>query len=158
MIPKQLKYDTLYLDLAKRISQMSYAKRLQVGCVIVKDDNILSMGFNGMPAGLDNQCEEFVNYDVNGFLRGQKLVTKEECLHAEQNAICKAAKSGSPTKGSTMYCTHAPCIQCAKLIQQSGINRLVYLEDYRDSSGIELLKRCNIEVIKLSNEDNARMS
>lgn len=157
MTSKEKKYHKLYLDIAKRVSEMSYAIRLKVGCIIVKDDNIISMGFNGMPSGLENDCEtkHFENYDEKGILRGLYLTyrTKDEVLHAECNAISKAARSGSSTRESTMYCTHAPCIQCSKLIQQSGINRLVYLEDYRDSSGIELLKRCNIEVIKFTNED-----
>lgn len=157
MTDKEKFYHQLYLDVAKRMSEMSYAKRLKVGAVLVKDDNIISHGWNGMISGLENDCEieQLTNYDSLGILRGQKLelVTKIEVLHSEQNVICKAAKNGVSTRGSTLYCTHAPCIQCAKLIQQSGINRLVYLEDYRDSSGIELLKRCNIEVIKFKNEN-----
>lgn len=145
MNEKEKKYHTLYLDISLRMSEMSYAKRLKVGAILVKDDNITSHGWNGMPRGLDNCCEHEVQENV--------LITKLEVLHAEQNVISKAARSGVSTKDSTLYITHSPCIECSKLIQQSGINRVVYLEDYRDSSGVDLLKRCDIEVIKFTYEN-----
>jgi dCMP deaminase len=125
----------LYLDIAKRISLESYCKRLQVGCLIVKGGNIISFGYNGTPSGFPNVCEcDDVTFDY--------------VLHAESNAITKACKSPISTEDSTMYCTHACCVHCAKLIIQSGIVTFVYLEEYRDSSGIELLVTAGLEVIK----------
>lgn len=139
---KQKQLDLLYLDIAKRVSQMSCAKRSKVGCVIVKDDRILSMGFNGTPSGFDNECE-FTN-DKN------ELETKKEVLHSESNAITKIAKSTESCAGSTLYITLGTCVECAKLIIQSGIKRVVYLEEYRDASGIELLKKTDIIVEKFN--------
>jgi dCMP deaminase len=125
----------LYLDIAKRISLESYCKRLQVGCLIVKGGNIISFGYNGNIHGFPNICEE-------------NDVTLDSVLHAESNAITKACKSPISTEDSTMYCTHACCVHCAKLIIQSGITTFVYLEEYRDSSGVELLVTAGLEVIK----------
>ena len=129
----------LYLDLVQRIAQESYCVRLQVGAIIEKDGNIISFGFNGTAKNRPNVCE----IEVDG-----QLVSLDEVLHAESNAITKACKSPISTEGSTMYCTHACCVHCAKLIIQSGIVRFVYLEDYRDSKGIKFLQDCGIEVIK----------
>lgn len=129
------KKHSLYLDLARRISQESYCKRLQVGAIIVKDNNIISYGYNGTVSGMPNVCEE-------------NDVTLPTVLHAESNAITKACKSPISTEGATMYITHSCCIECAKLIIQSGIKKVYYLEDYRDKKGIELLKRCGIQVTK----------
>lgn len=145
MTEKQLKYHRLYMDIAKRLAEMSYSKRLQVGALLVKDDIVISHGWNGMPAGMGNCCEYEPQEGV--------LLTKDEVLHAEQNTITKAAKHGISTKDSTLYITHSPCIQCAKLIQQSGINKVVYADLYRSSEGIDLLSKFNIEVIYL-NESN----
>ena len=125
----------LYLDLTLRIAQESYCERLQVGCLIVKGGNIISFGYNGTPSGFPNVCE------VNN-------VTFEYVLHAESNAITKACKSPISTEDATMYCTHACCVHCAKLIIQSGIVTFVYIEDYRDRSGLELLVAAGLDVIK----------
>jgi dCMP deaminase len=126
----------LYLDLAERVSEESYCERLQVGAVIVKDGNIISFGYNGQISGFPNVCE-------------QNNVTLDTVLHAESNAITKACKSPISTQDSTLYCTHACCVHCAKLIIQSGITTFVYLQDYRDMSGIDLLRRAGLEVVKV---------
>ena len=128
----------LYLDLAVRIAQESYCERLQVGSLIVKNGNIISFGYNGTPSGFPNVCEE-------------NDTTFEYVLHSESNAITKACKSPISTEGATMYMTHSCCVECAKLIVQSGIKKVYYLEDYRDNSGINLLKTCDIEVTKTTN-------
>ena len=124
-----------YLDVADRVSELSRARRLKVGAVIVKDHRILSYGYNGTPSGFPNVCEA-------------NNVTFEYVLHAESNAITKACKSPISTEGATMYCTHACCVHCAKLVIQSGITTFVYLEDYRDRSGVELLITAGLDVIK----------
>lgn len=115
----------------------SYCRRRQVGALIVKDRMIISDGYNGTPSGFENVCE-----DENG-------VTKPYVLHAEANAITKVAKSGNSSAGSTLYVTASPCVECAKLIIQSGISRVVYRDEYRLTDGIELLQRAGIEVVKI---------
>jgi len=132
------KKHNLYLDLVRRIAEESYCKRLQVGALIVKDGNIISFGYNGTPSGLPNICEE-------------NDVTLPYVLHAESNAISKACKSPISTEGAVLYMTHSCCTECAKLIIQSGIKKVYYLYEYRDSAGINLLKTCDIEVIKTTN-------
>lgn len=124
--------DKFYMNLAAAVSAASYANRLRVGAVIIKDNNIISFGYNGTPTGFDNLCEDKDNN------------TKPEVLHAESNAITKCAKSTMNAEGSTLYVTTAPCFDCAKLIIQSGIIRVVYLEPYRNENGLELLKKANI--------------
>ena len=130
--------DHAYMDMAQRWSLLSKAKRKQVGCLIVKDGAIISDGYNGTPKGFDNNCE------TKGL--GDTLYTKPEVLHAEGNAITKLAKSTQSSNGSTMYITISPCVECAKLIIQSGIKRVVCGEAYRNEDGIDLLKKANIEV------------
>lgn len=132
------KYITLYMDIAERISQMSYAKRLQVGSVIVKGNTILSYGWNGMPTSWENICEIE--------LEGGELKTKPEVLHAETNAIAKVARSTVSSEGATLFCTHAPCIDCAKLIYQSGIETVYYKETYRSEDGLNFLRKSGINV------------
>lgn len=134
-------YNQLYMDLASRIAEMSYAIRNKVGCIIVKDHNIISYGFNGMPSGMLNECEE---KDETG-----KLITKKEVLHSELNAISKAAKQGTSTKDATIYITLSPCLNCSLHIIQSGIKTVYYKEEYRDKSGINLLKKMKIKVKKI---------
>ena len=143
--PKRLHdYDLAYMKMALAMGSLSYAQRKQVGAIIVSDnDQVISQGFNGTPVGFDNCCER-VNPDTG------ELETLPEVLHAEANAITKCAKYGSTTKNGTLYVTLSPCINCAKLIIQSDIKRVVYLEDYRDSAGLDLLRKCGIEVVKLS--------
>lgn len=132
---KQDKLDERYLRMARIWAENSYCKRRQVGALVVKDKMIISDGYNGTPSGFENVCE-----DANG-------ITKPYVLHAEANAITKLARSGNNSDGSTLYVTASPCIECAKLIIQSGIRRVVYGEKYRLTDGIDLLKRAGIEVV-----------
>ena len=142
MKPKFLK---LYYDIAKRVAELSWARRLKCGAIIVRDDRIISIGYNGMPAGWDNNCETEEYNSQNG---SSELITRPEVLHAETNAIAKLAKSNDSGAGADMFITHSPCIQCAKLIYQSGITRVFFGEHYRLDDGIHFLKQSNIEVIK----------
>lgn len=135
------KFDKHYLEMAAIWAKNSYCKRRQVGALLVKDRMIISDGFNGTPAGFENQCED------------ENDVTKPYVLHAEANAITKVAKSGNSSEGATLYITTSPCIECAKLIIQSGIERVVYSEEYRKSEGIELLKRANIKVENFKDDE-----
>ena len=135
------KFDKHYLEMAAVWAKNSYCKRRQVGALLVKNKMIISDGFNGTPAGFENQCED------------ENDVTKPYVLHAEANAITKVAKSGNSSEGATLYITTAPCIECAKLIIQSGIERVVYSEEYRKSEGIELLKRANIKVENFKDDE-----
>ena len=125
---KQQKLDKTFINIAKEIGSLSYCTRSKVGAVLVKDGNVISFGYNGTPAGMDNGCEE-------------NNVTKDEVIHAEMNAILKAAKSGNAVDGSTLYLSLSPCQNCCKLIIQSGIKRVVYLEGYRDLKPIEFLSK-----------------
>ncbi len=168
------RYHELYMDIARRVAEMSYARRLHVGAVVVKDGRIISMGWNGMPAGWDNNCEniewmgdaggwlepeeikeqwplEGIYMDKNGeeYVNRYRLKTKPEVLHAESNAIAKLAKSNDSGAGADLFVTHAPCIDCAKLICQSGVSRVFYSEDYRDASGVRFLENSGVEITKL---------
>ena len=140
---KQQRYNSLYMDIAKRVAKMSYARRLQVGAVVVKDDRVISMGFNGMPSGWDNNCEHIVEQHEDG---GQILKTKPEVLHAESNAVSKLARSAESGLGADMFITHAPCMDCAKLIYQSGIKCVYFEMAYRDDSGIKFLEKSGVTV------------
>lgn len=135
---KQLELDMRYIRMAKIWAENSYCERRKVGALIVKDKMIISDGYNGTPSGFENICEDENN------------VTKPYVLHAEANAITKIARSNNSSDGATMYVTDAPCIECAKLIIQAGIKRLVYSKEYRVEDGINLLKRADIEVIYLN--------
>jgi dCMP deaminase len=141
------KFINYYMKVAELTSTLSYAKRLQVGSVIVKGNKILATGYNGMPSGWDNECEtvEIVEIDEKF---SKQLVTKQEVLHSETNAIAKVSASTESSEGAAMFCTHAPCINCAKLIYQSGINSLYYRNTYRDTSGIEFLEKSGVVVTK----------
>ena len=134
---KQRKFDQRYLEMARIWAQNSYCQRRQVGALVVKNGMIISDGYNGTPSGFENICE-----DDNG-------VTKPYVLHAEANAITKLARSNNNSEGATIYITASPCIECSKLIIQSGIRRVVYGEKYRLMDGIELLERAGIEVVFL---------
>ena len=159
------KYIDLYMDWALRSAQLSHAVRLQVGAVIVKDDSVISYGYNGMPSGWDNNCEDrvypnkyagdfeqhydefdsmFPFTDENG--ERYKLKTKPEVLHAESNAVAKLARSSQSGRDASIFVTHAPCIDCAKLIYQSGISSVYYRNSYRDMAGLEFLVKSGIEV------------
>lgn len=134
---KQAVLDKRYIRMANIWAENSYCQRRQVGALIVKDKMIISDGYNGTPSGFENICEDETNH------------TKPYVLHAEANAITKIARSNNSSEGATMYVTASPCIECAKLIIQAGIKRVIYSEKYRLEDGIELLKRANIEVIYL---------
>ena len=131
------KFDQSYLDMASVWAHNSYCKRRQVGALLVKDRMIISDGYNGTPSGFENICE-----DESG-------ATKPYVLHAEANAISKVAKSGNSSEGSTLYVTASPCMECAKLIIQAGIRRVVYRDEYRLTDGIDLLRRAGVEVEKV---------
>jgi len=159
---------------ADRTAQLSHARRLQVGAVIVKDDSVISYGYNGMPAGWDNNCENkmYIDGTAGGWLSSEeieeqwpfeethgelqdqkiryKLKTKPEVLHAESNAIAKLAKSTNSGLGATLFITHAPCLDCAKLIYQSGIGSVLYRNAYRDTSGITFLEKSGVEVKQIN--------
>ena len=132
------------MDVAERFAQLSSATRLQVGAIVVKDDRIISIGYNGMPTGWNNCCEDVIREDEVGF---QVTKTKAEVLHAETNAIAKLAKSGESGLGATMFVTHAPCIDCAKLVYQSGIATVYYKNEYRSTQGLVFLNKSGVEVI-----------
>ena len=168
------KFKQTYMKTAKIFAELSQARRLHVGAIVVKDDRIISIGYNGMPAGWNNDCEhkEYMSGDAGGWLspeeiyerwpfeeedidpdlgyaRRYALKTKPEVLHAESNAIAKLAKSNESGLGADIFITHAPCIECAKLIYQSGINSVYYGKNYRDDSGIEFLKKSGVNIEKL---------
>jgi len=136
------------MDWALRSAQLSHARRLQVGAVIVKDDSVISYGYNGMPAGWDNDCEDVVQHSDDT----TSLKTKPEVLHAETNAIAKLARSGYSGLDADIFITHAPCLDCAKLVYQAGIKRVYFSTAYRDSSGIEFLEKSGIEVKQINKE------
>ena len=131
------KFDHSYLQMAAIWARNSYCKRRQVGALLVKDRMIISDGYNGTPSGFENNCE-----DENG-------VTRPYVLHAEANAITKVAKSGNSSLGATLYVTAAPCLECAKLIIQAGIKRVVYTDEYKLTDGVDLLRKAGIEVEKV---------
>jgi len=130
------KFIDAYMDVAERFAQLSSATRLQVGAIVVKDDRIISIGYNGMPSGWDNVCEH----------EGK---TKPEVIHAESNAISKLARGTESGAGATMFVTHQPCIDCAKLIYQSGIATVYYKNDYRSTQGLDFLNKSGVEVSQL---------
>ena len=133
------KFVELYSDIAERVSKLSSARRLQVGAIVVRDDRIISIGYNGMPAGWDNNCEHL---QEDGTLK-----TRPEVLHAEMNALMKLARSYESGLGADLFITHSPCMECAKGIYQAGINRVYYGTQYRSREGIQFLNQSNIEVI-----------
>ena len=173
------KFQQLYMTMAQNVAGMSHARRLQVGAIVVKEDRIISMGYNGMPANWDNNCEDkdYMSGDAGGWLnpdeieeqwpfeelvhepqsddtvwtrtRRFRLKTKPEVLHAETNAIAKLARSNESGLASDMFITHGPCLDCAKLIYQSGIKRVFFGTAYRDNSGIDFLKASGVDVVKL---------
>jgi dCMP deaminase len=155
--------EVIYMQVAYQFAKLSYATRRKVGCVIVKDKQVISFGYNGTPHGFDNACEEddiryYENPDFalewedegysceNGCCTKKNAITKREVLHAESNAIMKVAKSTVSCEGADLYTTTCPCFDCAKLIIQAGISKVYYTEDYRDMSGVELLKTAGVDV------------
>lgn len=141
MEKKQYLLDQRYLKMANIWAQNSYCKRRQVGALLVKDQMIISDGYNGTPSGFENICEDENNK------------TKPYVLHAEANAISKVAKSNNSSDGGTMYVTSSPCLECSKLIIQAGIRRVVFTDNYRLEDGINLLKRANIEVVQVETDE-----
>ena len=165
------KFVSAHMEAAKVYSRLSSAKRLQVGCVIVKENTIIGIGYNGMPSGWDNDCEDVtfvpdgpeLDYETmtnDGYTFGAykefagwtKRITKPEVLHAETNALAKVARSTNSTEGADMFVTCSPCIECAKLIHQSGIRRVFYGHTYRNDDGLKFLEKCNIETIQIKDE------
>ena len=145
------KFIDAYMDVAERFAKLSSARRLHVGAIVVKDDRIISIGYNGMPSGWDNDCE----YEAApGFGEAVPplLKSKPEVLHAETNAIAKLAKSNESGMGATMFITHAPCLDCAKLIYQSGIGSVLYRNSYRDTSGITFLEKSGVKVEQMKKD------
>jgi dCMP deaminase len=163
------KFIESHMKVAETYAQLSSARRLQVGAIVVKDDRIISIGYNGMPSGWDNDCEykEYMSGDAGGWLdleeiyerwpfeeydatvesnRRYRLVTRDVVLHAESNAIAKLAKSAESGDQSTLFVTHAPCLNCAKLVYQTGINSVFYRNSYRNNEGIEFLEKCGVKV------------
>jgi len=131
-----------YMKTAETFAELSHARRLHVGAIVVKDDRIISIGYNGMPAGWDNNCEDVVQHSDDT----TSLKTKPEVLHAETNAIAKLAKSNESGLNASMFITHAPCLDCAKLIYQSGISTVFYRDAYRSEDGIQFLKASGIQI------------
>ena len=165
----RLPIEIIYMQNAYQFAKLSYATRRKVGCIIVKDHQVISFGYNGMPHGFENNCEETQTHGIDnpdhtkvliddGYnCEGEccsKTVTRREVLHAESNAIMKVAKSTMSCEGAELYTTTCPCFDCAKLIIQAGITKVYYTEDYRDMSGVELLKQANIEVEQVNTWNN----
>lgn len=136
------KFVVAHMKAASVYAELSSAKRLQVGCVIVKDNTIIGIGYNGMPAGWDNNCENVIQHSDDTV----ELKTKPEVLHAETNAIAKIARSTNSTDGADMFITHAPCLDCAKLIHQAGIKKVYFGNHYRDNIGVDFLQQCGVVV------------
>ena len=143
-MPKQIELDVTYLKMAEEWGQLSKARRRKVGCLIVKDGQIISDGYNGTPVGYDNNCENETRFGYE---------TKPEVLHAESNALMKLAKSTNSSKDSTIYLTMSPCFECAKLIIQAGVKRVVYNEVYRIEKGIEFLRSNHVIAESVIHED-----
>jgi dCMP deaminase len=140
------KFIDAYMDVAERFAKLSSAKRLQVGAIVVKDDRIISIGYNGMPAGWDNNCEDVIEIHEDG---GVVTQTKPEVIHAEANAIAKLAKGSESGNLSTMFLTHAPCLDCAKQVYTAGIKKVYYRNSYKDNKGLDFLNKCNVEVERI---------
>lgn len=136
------------MQTAQVFAELSHARRLHVGAIVVKEDRIVSIGYNGMPAGWDNNCEDEIGhvFDEDGHVVETRLKTKPEVLHAEMNALMKLAKSTESGNGADLFITHAPCLDCAKGIFQAGIARVWFGTAYRDTAGIDFLKKSNIQV------------
>jgi len=157
---KKKRYLDFYMGITQQVSQMSQARRLKVGSILVKDGNIISFGWNGMPSGWDNNCEyEEIRYEQlyeeeMKVIHTGNLKTKPEVIHSEANCLMKVIKSNQSTEGSTMFLTHAPCIDCAKQIYAAGINKVYYNQSYRDTFGINFLEKCNVKVEQCKDGEN----
>jgi len=142
------KFISAHMNVAEVYAQLSSATRLKVGCVVVKNDTIIGIGYNGMPSGWDNVCETLVHRIAEEPI----LKTKDEVIHAEINAISKVAKSTNSSDGATMFVTHAPCIECAKALFQSGIRNVYYRDTYRNDDGVKFLEKCGVEIQQIKEE------
>ena len=149
MSQKQHKIDIAYIKMSQVWAELSHATRKKVGALIVKNNTIISDGFNGTPSGFENECEEAVNNEDGSF---REYKTKWYVLHAESNALAKVAKSTQSSDGATLYITYSPCTDCSKLILQAGIKRVVYLDEYRDIKGLDFLRRAGVEVKKIDRD------
>jgi dCMP deaminase len=147
---RQHKIDVTYIKMAQTWAGLSHAIRKKVGALIVKNNTIIADGYNGTPSGFENECEIAINHEDGSFKEYQ---TKWYVLHAESNALAKVAKSTQSCEGATLYITYSPCTECSKLILQSGIKKVVYLEEYRDVAGLDFLRRAGVEIKKI-NIDN----
>ena len=136
------KIDNIHMNVAEEYSRLSHANRLKVGAIIVKEDRVISIGYNGTPSGWSNQCEDWVQVSEVQY----DWKTKPEVIHAEANAIAKLARSNESGVAAAMYITHAPCFDCAKLIHIAGINKVFYRNQYRSEDGVNFLTKCNVEV------------
>lgn len=143
------KFKEVYFNIAKEISSLSYAERLKVGAIIVKNNNLLAFGFNGTPSGWDNTCEDAKLSFLTNFQEAE-LITKKEVIHSEMNAIYKLAKSHESGDGASMFCTHSPCLECAKGIFMSGIKEFYYENEYRSNDGLVFLEKSGVFVEKRS--------
>jgi dCMP deaminase len=139
------KFIDAYMDVAERFAKLSSAKRLQVGAIVVKDDRIISIGYNGMPSGWDNNCEDYIQLSDNTVI----TKTKPEVIHAEANAIAKLAKGNESGDGSIMFLTHAPCLDCAKQVYTTGIKKVYYQNSYKNTQGLDFLEKCGVEVVNI---------
>ena len=140
------RYDIVYMKMASEWGQLSNARRKKVGALLVKNNTIIADGYNGTPSGFENECENPI-FDTDGTFLDYE--TKWYVLHAESNALAKVAKSTQSSEGSTLYVTMSPCRECSKLILQAGIKRVVYSESYRDSAGLDLLKKAGVDVVQI---------
>lgn len=144
-LKKQHKYDNAYLRMALEWAKLSHCNRRQVGALIIKDGMIISDGYNGTPSGYENDCED------------DEGITKWYVLHAEANALMKLARSGNHSKGATLYITMSPCKECSKLIHQAGISRIVYINKYKDDSGLQFLEECGLEIMHIMDPYNPEL-
>lgn len=166
------KFDYAHMKVAETYSELSSSVRAKVGAIIVKDNRIISIGYNGMPSGWTNECEEiefiedteYLDYPTmiaQGYILGAdkdtagwvKRITKPEVIHAESNAIAKLARSNESGQDATMYITYSPCMECSKLIYTAGIKKVFYKEQYRNTEGIEFLNKCNVEVEEICEQE-----
>lgn len=140
------KFIDAYIKAAQTFAELSSARRLKVGAIVVKDNRIISIGYNGTPPGWDNNCEDELKWP-NGVI--QHLKTKPEVIHAEMNAIGKLAQSNESGQDATMFITHQPCMECSKLIATAGIKSVFYRDEYRDDSGVKFLEQCGVEITQI---------
>lgn len=148
---RQHKIDVTYIKMAQTWANLSHALRKKVGALIVKNNTIIADGYNGTPSGFENECEEAISNEDGSF---KEYRTKWYVLHAESNALAKVAKSTQSSEGATLYVTYSPCTECSKLILQAGIKKVVYLEEYRDITGLDFLRRAGVEIKKINIEND----